>query len=425
MYALCDCNNFFVSCERIFRPDLHDKPVVVLSCNDGCAVARSNEVKALGVPMGAPYFKYKALFQQHQVQCFSSNFSLYGDISKRVMATLQTCWPETTMYSVDEAFLDLRRLPASDHAGFADSLRETVATWVGIPVSIGVAPTKTLAKLAGTAAKKSARGVHLLHDLGCPSSIELMNSVDVGAVWGVGRQLAPKLQGLGIYSAGDLKRADMRMITKRFGVSLARVVTELRGTNTTDRPPKPQQQILVSRSFGHMVTDFDDVLASVARHVSSGGERLRRLDAVATKLTVFARTNRFRKDQPQLRLMASLPLPYPTADSRVLTVHARQLLASAFEPGYRYKKTGILLSDLIHLDNDDAPHDWQDDMWDPEPVASPSVMRAIDALTDQYGDRVIAPATVALSSKWTPRQSGRSPRYSTHWEELAEVRAGN
>lgn len=381
MFGLVDCNNFYASCERVFQPKLEGVPIVVLSNNDGCIIARSNEAKALGIPMGGAFYQVKPLCQKHGVQVFSSNYSLYGDMSRRVMQVLTESCPAVEIYSIDEAFLDLSGISPERLIPLMRELRTKVKQWTGIPVSIGMAPTKTLAKAANRLAKK---------DLGCGgvkmlATPEAQNtalaSLDVGDVWGIGHRLSAKLNALDYTTALDLCGADPLSIRRQFNVVLERLVRELQGESclTLEEVRPARQTILSSRSFGRLVTDIKDFEQAVATYTCRGAEKLRQDDLLAQAVLVMVRTNPFKAKEPQYRASQVVALPYPTDDNRVLATHTLQGLRTIYRKGFRYHKAGIMLLDLMPSDR------WQPTLFhQPDPKAQ-AVMQTLDKLNRRYG----------------------------------------
>ena len=349
VYALVDCNNFYASCERLFRPDLNGQPIIVLSNNDGCVVARSAEAKALGIRMGVPEFQIRSLIQSKGVHCFSSNYTLYADISSRVMRTLEEMVPEVEIYSIDEAFLELTGMePAQSLPELGRQIRERIQRWIGITVCVGIAPTKTLAKLANHAAKiyPATRGVV---DLRSPARRQrLLAKTPVGEVWGIGRQLRTALAEHGIHTAADLAAADPGDIRRRYSLVVARIVSELNGVACLELESLPQakKQIVCSRSFGQRVTVVQDIRQAVAEFTVRAVEKLRGEKQRARTLTVFMRTSHFNFKEPQYANSMSYTLPDPTQDSRVFIRCAHDLVTLLWRDGFRYAKAGVMLSDF-------------------------------------------------------------------------------
>ncbi|MCB1657301.1 MAG: Y-family DNA polymerase [Pseudomonadales bacterium] len=420
LVALVDCNNFYASCERVFKPDLEGKPIVILSNNDGCIVARSNEAKALGIPMGAPLHLWKDLIQQHQIHVFSSNYALYGDLSRRVMRLLARYSPHQEIYSIDESFLDFTGMPHP--VAHAMRLRHEIRKRTGIPVAVGIASTKTLAKLANFCAKKrepwKAMGVCNLNDLEPVALRELLSSIEVGEVWGVGYRSVKKLAALGLTTVEQLKTADAKIIRQHFSVVMERTVAELNGIACLEmeeiHPDK--QQIVSSCSFGHLVTSLNELEASIASHVARGVEKLRGQGSVAALLTVFIQTNPFRTQDRQYSPSLTVSLVLPSDDVFILQKAANQALGQLYKPEYQYKKAGIMLSGIL-------PNTVrQDDLFAPPPdAARQSLLKVLDQINRQYGRGAVKTATELLGKSWHMRQTLRSPRYTTCWEELLEV----
>jgi DNA polymerase V len=408
--GLCDANNFYVSCERVFNPKLEGRPVIVLSNNDGCAVARSNEAKALGIKMGAPVFQIQDLIHQHQVQVLSSNYALYGDLSNRVMQTLHNFTPEVEVYSIDEAFLGWSG-ELSESA--MTTLRATVKRWTGIPVSIGLATTKILAKIANRQAKQQA-GVFILEQ---PEAV--LAELPVSEVWGIGRQSTQKLKAHGITTALDLQQAELSWIRHHLGIVGVRIVQELRGIPCLplDLIPKPRKTCCVSRSFGQPVTELQELREAIATHTARAADKLRRDHLAASLLTVFIATNRFNQDEPYYRHAATVGLPSPTNDTLALTKAALQALEPLYRVGDRYQKAGVWLSALSPASQ--IQRDLFINPQDPEKARK--LMTVVDALNQQFGAGTVRCAVAGLQRSWQTRAQQRSPRYTTRWDELLQV----
>ncbi|MBF0250746.1 MAG: Y-family DNA polymerase [Alphaproteobacteria bacterium] len=429
-FALVDCNNFYASCERVFRPDLEGRPVAVLSNNDGCVVARSSEVKALGVAMGVPFFEVRALFQRHGVAVFSSNYELYGDLSARVMAVLARYSPDLEVYSIDEAFLGLDGFERWDLNAHLGELRRTVRRWTGIPVSVGAAPTKTLAKVAAGRAKKTPElgGVLVLDT---PAAVAAALALTpVGDVWGIGRRWSKRLEAMGIQTALEFSRQPEARVRKTMGVTGARTLLELRGQPCLglETQPADRKSCVASRSFAQTVTAFDDVKDAVATFAARAGERLRHGHGsggamVAGQVCAFALTDRFAENAPQCHAAATVALETPSNLTVDLTRAALAALRRAYRPGYRYKKAGVMLLDLA-----------------PETRAQPTLFaptvedrdkaerlqRALDGLNGSArggGRDLVRLGAAGFGHGGHLRREHRSPRYTTHWSELKRVRA--
>ncbi len=430
VFALVDCNNFYASCERAFRPDLAARPVVVLSNNDGCIVARSAEVKALAVPMGVPYFKVRALLEHHNVKVFSSNYALYGDLSDRVMAVLAAFSPDVEVYSIDEAFLGLDGFAHWDVAAHARRLGQTVHRWTGIPVSVGIGPTKTLAKVAAERAKKdpALSGVCVLANE--TATRKALAATPVGDVWGIGRRWGPRLVARGCESALDFTNLDAHWVRGEMGVVGARTQTELLGTSTLSVKTQPtnRKSCIASRSFSQPVTSLEDLKEAVATFGARAAERLRRDAMGAGQVCVYITTDRFNDSAPQYRGSAQVALEEPSNNTVAITRAALRALEAAFRPGFAYKKAGVMALEL-------APANaCQMNLFAARPEAVEKAGRLQDALDRINGhvdghisgrDRdLVHVGARSAGSNWHTRQHRRSPRYTTHWAELPIVYAG-
>jgi DNA polymerase V len=415
--ALVDCNNFYASCERLFQPALRGQPVVVLSNNDGCIIARSNEAKALGIKMGEPWHLCRARVDTQGVIVRSSNYTLYGDISARVMQTLTGFTTDLEIYSIDEAFLDFtgfeNRLETH-----ARELRQTVLQWTGIPVSVGIAPTKTLAKLANRQAKKepSSGGVAIL--LTADTQAAALARIELTDLWGIAGRLAARLIALGIKTPLDLREADPQFMRERFSVVMERMTLELRGTpciNLEDAVPD-KKSIMASRSFGRMVTQKRELEEAVSTHAARAAEKMRRQNLATGRLTVFIQTNQFRPQDRQHFAEQSIRLPVATADSGRLTSAALRALDVIYRPGHAYKKAGVMLLDLTPAER------VQSGLFDlPDSPRSMARMRAIDALNRRYGRDTVTLAASGRKRGWKLRSDFMSQRYTTNWDELLSV----
>jgi len=422
LFALVDCNNFYASCERLFRPELNGKPVVVLSNNDGCIVARSNEAKALGIPMGEPLFKAQHLISRHKVHVFSSNYALYGDLSHRVMETLCQMEPDVEVYSIDEAFIAFPVTNEWDRVKYAGELRERIRKNVGIPVSIGIAVTKTLAKIANRVAKKQAQ-FNGVFDLSDNSQIEhVLEKIEVNDVWGIGRRTTEKLNSHGIYTALDLKRADESRISKMLTVVGARTVMELNGISciSLENVPACPKSIITSRSFGHPVTDIDNLREAVITFVSIAGEKLRKQGVEAGILNLFITTGSF-DEQARYSNNQTISLPQATSSTPELIAVALQCLKLLYRPGYRYRKAGVMLAEIVKKDRYR-----QQDLFSFSQSAiseDKQLMTALDRINGKWGRQTIQYGmTTAENKPWMMQQTRKSPAYTTNWHELPVVK---
>lgn len=357
LFALVDCNNFYVSCERLFRPELRGRPVVVLSNNDGCVISRSAESKALGIKMGVPTFQIRDLIRKHGVVTFSSNYALYADISSRVMQTLESQAPKVEVYSIDEAFLDLTGIQKYSLEDLGRRIKHRVYQHTGIPVCVGIAPTKTLAKLANYAAKKYP-GTGGVLDLTDPArQRRLMAITPVSEVWGIGSSLCEHLRGMGIETALQFADSDSKTLRQRFSVVVERTQRELNGESCLaleDRPP-PKKQILCSRSFGETVTDKAIMQQRISGYIARAAEKLRAEKLLCGYLQVFIRTSLFQQDVPQYSNAGSIRFNLPTSDTRLLAKSALGILDQIWKDGYRYAKAGVMMTDLSSPDLQQRP----------------------------------------------------------------------
>lgn len=420
LLALVDCNNFYVSCERVFRPDLIGQPVAVLSNNDGCIVARSQEVKDLGIKMGVPLFQVQHLINRHNIQLFSSNYSLYADMSARVMAILEEFAPSLEVYSIDEAFLNLTGVCRQDPVAYGQLIRKIVARSTGIPVCIGMGPTKTLAKLANFAAKKWKQTGGVL-DLSDPVRREkLMKMVPVGEVWGIGSRYASRLNRLGIATVWNLATQPTDKIQAQFNVMVARTVMELNGIPCLEleEVAPDKQQIVCSRSFSRRLTEYGELSQALAEYCSRAAEKLRNQQSVAGHISVFIRTSPFNHHEPHYQRSAGVMLPSVTQDTRVIVSTASRLLKEIFKPGYNYQKCGVQLS---HIQPENKLG--QLDLFQ---VLTPhSDSRQLMAVVDQINRRfpkAISLAATGIDKTWKTKTERISQRYTTDWQELVRVR---
>jgi DNA polymerase V len=415
MFALVDCNNFYASCETAFQPKLQGLPLVVLSNNDGCVVARSPQAKAIGIKMGEPLFKIHQLIEQHHVHVFSSNYVLYGDMSQRVMTSLAQFTPDIEIYSIDEAFLDLSGFEHRDLTEYGHQIRDRVKQWTSISVSIGIAPTKTLAKVANRIAKQSGNGVC---DLAQLNMDEVLRSLAVENIWGMGRRYAKSLRSHGIQTALQLRDADLTWAKQKYSVVMQRTILELRGRSciALETAPPSRQSLMVSRSFSRPVTELRELKEAIATHLSCAAEKLRFYRLTVTVLQVFAHTSRFRDDYYSNSVTISLPRA--TQNTTELLFYAIRGAESIYRPGYAFTKAGVLLlelqSEMLAQGHLFAQQD---------SVRSQVLMQTIDSLNRQFGAQTIQYAAAGLKKSWGMRQGMRSPRWTTCWEELLVVRA--
>jgi DNA polymerase V len=395
--------------------------VVVLSNNDGCAVARSNEVKALGVAMGAPWFKLKDLAKQYGIIGLSSNYALYADMSNRVMSILREYSPDQEVYSIDESFLDLTGFQSRDLVNYGQHMRKRIYKWTGLPVCVGIASTKTLAKLANRCAKKIPNFNSVCNFNTMPPSIldELLGQLEVGDIWGVGRNLAPKLQALGFNTVLDLKRANPERLRQQFSVVMEKTVRELNGTvciELEDISPA-KKQIISSRSFGYAVSDYNSLAESITLYMSSAAEKLRKQHSYAGSVHVNIRTSPFKPDDPFYSNGITIPVPSPTDDTRRLVNIALWGLKQIYKPNYNYAKAGVMLSEIVSIDG------VQTDLFStsqPSPKSS-ALMSAMDNINRKMGKESIKLASEGFSRPWKMKQGNKSPSYTTKWEDVPRI----
>jgi DNA polymerase V len=418
MIALVDCNNFYASCERVFAPGLNGKPVVVLSNNDGCVIARSNEAKALGIPMGAPVFQYEKLIRANDVKVFSSNFALYGDMSRRVMNILSEQARAIEIYSIDEAFLDFGSEKIQDLEKNAQKIRNIVKKQTGIPVSIGVAPSKTLAKVATHLAKNNPDGKNccVLND---PAGrLRILSEFPVADLWGIGRRLAAKLESMSVETAGEFIRLSDAFILREFTINGLRLKQELCGKRIypVSANVKPKKAICTARSFGDMIRSREYLQQAVASHTVTCAYKLRRQGSCATSLMVFVHTNMFRKDLPQYS--RNIVLHFPASQNTMTLVGiALEGLDKIYKEGYAYKKAGVILMDFVPEDS------LQGELFReyPNDEKEMRLIRALDLLNDKYGRGTLRLADQGLHDKHALKQNRRSRSYTTRWSEILEI----
>lgn len=429
MFALVDVNNFYASCEQLWEPKLRNRPVVVLSNNDGCVVARSKEAKAIGVPMGAPWFKLRDLAQQHRIIALSSNYELYADMSNRVVEVLRDFTPDLEVYSIDESFLSLEGLQVlsrGDLVTYGQQIRQRIAQWVGLPVCVGMGATKTLGKFANHLAKKNAcfQGVCDFNVLSQAEQERWMEGNEVGEVWGVGRRISKRLESMGIRTVLDLKRAEPEHIRRAFNVVLQKTVEELNGTSCLplELMAPAKQQIMSSRSFGQPVYDLEELEEAVSTYICRAAEKLRAQRSVAGAITVAIMTNRFKEHEPQYSRSLVMSLPEPTADNRVLAAYAVGLLKHMYRPGFEYKKAAVMLSELQPEGQRQASL-WDDAAAEASRERARKLMAVLDAVNGRFGRGALQLAALGSKPVWTMKRGRVSPRYTTRWEDVPKVAA--
>ena len=421
--ALVDCNNFYVSCERVFHAALQKKPVVVLSNNDGCIVARSNEAKKLGIKMGQPLFQCQDIIHRHQVQVFSSNYSLYADMSARVMKVLAQFSSAIEVYSIDEAFIDLTDQSTENLIELGREIRDRVLQFTGIPVSVGIAPTKSLAKIATETAKKQTayEGVINLCHLTAQETDTYLTAIPVEDVWGIGRKYALFLNNYGIFTAKDLKDADEKWVRKHLTIVGERIVFELRGTACLpiECEPKSKKGIMCSKTFGREITSFAELQEAIATYTARAAEKLRSQETQATTLSVFVQTNRFNTTIPYYANSYTIPLTYPTAFTPDLIHHALTGLHAIYREGHRYKKAGVYLTKIVPEEHIQPDLFGEYSLLDHYRQAR--LMFILDALNTIYGRDTLFFAVQGITRPWQMRQSKRSGRFTTQWSEILSL----
>lgn len=420
LYALVDVNNMYVSCERVFNPRLEGVPVVVLSNNDGCVVARSNEVKALGVKMGEPWFELEKLVKRHGIVAYSSNYGLYGQMSARFMTILQGYSPNSEIYSIDECFLGLDGLERQwgSFTEMGQSIRERVNRWIGLPVCVGIGRTKTLAKLANHVAKKRSgfNGVCDLASLPQDELQHLMASIDVGEIWGVGGRTVKHLEKAGILTVSDLYHCSPFWLRSRFGVVMERTYRELRGISclSLEETTVPRRQIVSSKSFGQMVATIEELQQAVSTYMSLAAEKLRNQGSVCGAVQVFIHTNQFRPNDKQYGNAIVIPLPNPSSDTRLLIRAALYGLQKIYRAGYFYKKAGVMLLELT--DEKQVQQTLFGTICRDE--RSDNVMRVMDSLNTRFGRNTVTVGSAGIDHRWSMRREKMSPAYLTDWEQI-------
>lgn len=418
MFGLADCNNFFVSCERVFRPDLNGRPVIILSNNDGCVISRSNEAKRIGIKMGQPFYQLKLMIQRYDVAVFSSNFVLYGDMSKRVQMTLQSLVPATEVYSIDESFLDLRGIEHDQLDDLGHHISYVVQRNTGIPISVGIAPTKTLAKIASKLCKQypKLKGSCYMHR---PEDIEkVLKKFPIEDVWGIGRRFSAMLKSRNILTAYDFTQMPVSLVHSLMHVGGVKTWRELRGEPCVEfeEMSKDKQQITVSRSFSKELTDVHDIQQQVALFTSMAAEKLRKQGSVCHEVMVFLLTNRHRDDKPQQFANRLIRLPVASDSTLELVNVASNAAGELVQTPYEYKKAGVILSDIVPKNAmqtalfDEVDHQKQD-----------RLMRALDAINKKQGARSVVVASAGFQGVKMNRQH-LSPNYTTEWGEIIEVK---
>lgn len=419
--GIIDCNNFFASCERVFNPKLRNKPVIVLSNNDGCVVARSNEAKKIGIPMGSPVYKCKDLINKYDVNVLSSNYSLYGDMSDRVMKVIKKFVAKVEIYSIDEAFIDLTEMEKYKVDDFCKNLRKEVLKRTGIPVSIGIGNTKTLAKVANIIVKKNeiADGVMNLTTLEDERLNKLFAKLDIKDVWGIGWGLQKFLYGLGVSNVLQLKQFDSNLIRQSKGVLPQKTILELNKTMCFKfkNDVKIRKNVISSRSFGKPVKSLEQLEEAISRYTSKAAEKLRNQNLCAGYISVYILTNRHRKDLPQHVNSSTEKLLEATNYTPILVKEAKKIIRSIYKPGFLYKKAGVVMSELSPEKN------LQSSFFETRiNKNAPALMKVTDLINQKWGDGGIQLASEGIKKEWKMRNEFRSKRFTTSWQELLQVR---
>ncbi len=419
MFALIDCNNFYASCERVFRPDLNGKPVVVLSNNDGCVIARSNEAKALGIPMGAAAFEFEQIFEDNNVQVFSSNYALYGDMSNRVMSLLSEFSPDMEIYSIDEAFLHFKGFDLFKFSEIGQKMRRRVTRGTGIPISVGFAPTKALAKIANKVAKKfpeKSNGVYVMDSE--EKRIKALKWLPVGDVWGIGGQHSKRLKGIGVNTAYEFSQLPEQWVQKYMSIVGLRLHKELNGKSVLSLEEiKPKKNIATTRSFEVNYTKLDDLKERVSTFAVSCAEKLRKQKSCCNNLMVFIHTNGFRSDLPQYSRNILMNLPYPSNSGILLSQYATRGLEYIFKEGYHYKKAGVIIMDFVPEKN------VQLNCFEVIDPKQEKVMAAMDKINHVNRKKILKLASQDLGRTWKMKQEKLSPRYTTRLSDIIIVKA--
>ncbi|MBN2173593.1 MAG: Y-family DNA polymerase [Bacteroidales bacterium] len=419
IFALIDCNNFYASCEKIFNPSLEGKPVVVLSNNDGCVISRSEEAKAIGIKMGIPVFEIPDLIEKHKVHVFSTNYALYGDISQRVMNTLSRFCEQMEIYSIDEAFLDLSGFDIEKLAQFGNRIKSTVMKWTGIPVSVGIAPTKILAKLANHTAKTRPELNGVLNLMNHKEPDEILRSTNLSDIWGIGEKYEAFFSRNNINHAYDLKISDENRVKEHLGVMGQRIVLELRGKvcYPLNKNPDTKKEICTSRSFGHPIETYEELEQATTSYVSKVAQKLRKQNSLAQSLLIFIMTNKYASG-PQYVNYKIIRFSNPTNNTQELLHYAVLALKALYKKGYKYKKSGVIVSDVI------PQMGMQVDLWSNKNRAKlDKISKLIDDINNKAGMEKIKFAIQGTENGWKMRQHNLSPHYTTRWSDILQVDA--
>ncbi|MDA1364066.1 MAG: Y-family DNA polymerase [Candidatus Marinimicrobia bacterium] len=419
MFALIDCNNFYVSCERVFNPKLNNRPVVILSNNDGCAISRSNEAKALGIPMGAPAFKYEKIFKKYNVEVFSSNFTLYGDMSSRVMSILSRYTPNIEIYSIDEAFLKFEGFDNYDLESYCKKIQKIVLKHTGIPISIGIAPTKALSKVANRIAKKfpeKTNGVHLINSN--MKRVKALKWLKIKDVWGIGFRHTERLKNIGIHTAYDFINLEDGWVRKNMSVVGLRLKRELEGESVLnlEEVRSPKKAIATTRSFEGTISDFEKIKERISTFAICCAEKLRTQQSNCSSIYVFVRSNKFQKNKPQYRNGIVITIPFSTNSNIIISKYAVEGLKKIFRQGIDYKKAGVIVMGLNSINN------YQYNLFENEDIKHQELMRTIDFIQKKEGQSKIKLASQDLKKRWKMKQEKLSASYTCKINEIIKVK---
>ena len=419
MFALIDCNNFYVSCERVFNPKLNNRPVVVLSNNDGCAISRSNEAKALGIPMGAPAFKYEKIFQKNNVEVFSSNFTLYGDMSSRVMSILSKYTPNIEIYSIDEAFLKFEGFDNYDLESYCKKIQKIVLKHTGIPISIGIAPTKALSKVANRISKKfpeKTNGVHLIDSN--KKRVKALKWLKIGDVWGIGFRHTERLKNIGIHTAYDFINLEDGWVRKNMSVLGLRLKKELEGKSvlSLEEVRSPKKAIATTRSFEGTISDYEKIKERISTFAICCAEKLRTQNSNCNSIYVFVRSNKFQKNKTQYRNGILMTIPFSTNSNIVISKYAVKGLKKIFRQGIDYKKAGTIVMGIDSSDNH------QLNLFENENPRHKHLMKSIDYIQKKEGQNKIKLASQDLRKRWKMKQQKLSPNYTCKVNDIIKVK---
>lgn len=419
IFALVDCNNFYVSCERVFNPKLNNVPVVVLSNNDGCVVARSEEAKSLGITMGIPYFKVKGIIESNNIRVLSSNYVLYGDMSERVMNLLTKFTPNIELYSIDEAFLDMKDISVKDLTAYGKEIRKTIFKNTGIPVSVGIAATKTLAKIANEYVKHNSKLNGVFDIVDFRKMDKLLAHVPIHEVWGIGGAFGRMLMNRNILSARDFRDASEFFIKDKMGITGLRTKYELQGLSAVDLDEvlEPKKAIMSSRSFGRYVNELSELSEAVSQYIIRAAEKLRQQQSCCNSINVFVMTNHYKLTDKQHAESKTITLPEPTNYTPELIKYAEFLLRKIYKPGYNYIKAGVLLGNIVPH----SPIQLNAFLQKRDHTKRISAMRAMDGINKTFGRDTIKPASCGIKQEWAMKRQHISQMYTTNWNELLTV----